>query len=184
MPDTWRNRWSGACRPGSGLAPAASCSMARESRRASSAACRRTSRRSASSRCSSSANRIAVESLRVSGTWARARVAPVRNRQRAARMVGARARSKGGLLIGVTQNEMRIILNKRLLNLFIGIRPVKQNSPQVPYSCPLGDPALATTLQIVVIVLLALAATGLGAGAVRLKRRLDRSEQDRRRAAD
>ncbi|HEU5260107.1 MAG TPA: ATP-binding protein [Gemmatimonadales bacterium] len=41
-----------------------------------------------------------------------------------------------------------------------------------------------TTLQIVVIVLLALAAGGLGAGAVHLKRRLDRSEQDRRRAAD
>jgi PAS domain S-box-containing protein len=43
---------------------------------------------------------------------------------------------------------------------------------------------LEPTLEIVLIALLGMAAGGLGWGAIRLKRRLERSERDRRRAAD
>ena len=62
-------------------------------------------------------------------------------------------------------------INKRYANLKVGIRTVKQL-------------ILVPTMSLILVALVLLLAGGLGWGALHLKRRLERSERDRRRAAD
>src|SRR5258708_2004206 len=63
-------------------------------------------------------------------------------------------------------------INQRYPNLKVGIRTVKQ---------PLF---LCQPMSFILVALVLLLAGGLGWGALHLKRRLERSERDRRRAAD
>src|SRR6266571_5356458 len=62
-------------------------------------------------------------------------------------------------------------INRRYANLKVGIRTVKQL-------------ILVPTMSLILVALVLFLAGGLGWGALHLKRRLERSERDRRRAAD
>src|SRR6059036_1151226 len=72
-----------------------------------------------------------------------------------------------------------------VLNDGIAESMIRDSPGQAHYCCAFGRHcAVDRVVPPILLVLLVLAAAGLGWGAIRLKRRLERSERDRRRAAD